>query len=469
MLNELNFVRHLGGGRRACLAVMIAAAVTIPAGSAWADGTYPTIADTADGWETQMQSGEVKLAVDSDNFASGPRSLRIDTGPDGAEGQALFRVEVTPGEKIGIRGKLNSEGDIDYAAVAFLSAASKTPWQEIARADGLMSWESFAGEATAPEDTEIFFVVVSINGTGTVWFDDLEIISPDDIEGPKLLTEFNKKPNVTFGDFEDKADVEDGVLHLNTNGGQGGAIYFINGDYSGFAGKVPVLHAKVGDANAADKIRLQLVDSDKKILAFSYDLGGVSSDEFQMLEPTGTETLGDGDFNPAKLSTVQLQGNWKPETTDLYLDQISFAGRGEARAKSTPEDATARAARNQKAAAARDAKVKEAMANITRGEGSPEVVSIMAATPNTLAVTIDAREVKLFDQEPYEAMPGDEIRTAGADILVWKDGEVVTASRERRFFTGRTSRAVSSPTASTARRMATGRRSSSDSKPQAIR
>jgi endoglucanase len=392
-----------------CAAVLLAAVAAVPTGVAVAAPALPTIAEATEGWETQVQDGSVSLVSDTNEFASGPKSLRLETGPEGGEGQAVYRVEIEPGQKLALRGSIFSTGAIEYAAIALLSADSATPWQEITRLDGLTTWDTFAGEVTVPDDTRIFFIAVAIKGKGKVWFDDLEFVSPDDVEKPTVLATFNKKPNVAYEAFEGKVDAAEGVLHINADSGQGGAIYFINGDFSAHADQMPTIRARLGDANKARQIRLQFIDADEKQTTFTYDISGLNTQVFEVRRPLDNQALGGGEFDPAKLSSVQVQGNWRAEPIELFVDEIAFAPAEVANEEAVDLEAT--------------------MAAITRGEGSPQIQHISAVAPDVVAVTIDAQQVTMLEPEPYVEAEGDVIRTSGPDVLVWDDGEVVTEPR----------------------------------------
>jgi hypothetical protein len=209
-----------------------------------------------------------------------------------------------------------------------------------------------------------------------------------------VITDFTNPPAFSYLSFENIPKVENGIVHIAAPNGQGGAGWQWSKDMNAHADHSPVLWAKTGPRNQAQSIKVFFAYGDTKRM-FSYSLKDVGQNNFVKLLPEHSLALGpaaaaepDQAFDPAKIQVFQVQGNWKVDPIDVYLDQMELmppAAAMIAQRQEHTRQLKKMAERKQREAEMRQQEIERLLTGATHPKDGPKGIHIGAATLNTNA------------------------------------------------------------------------------------
>ena len=258
--------------------------------------------------------------------------------------------------------------------------------------------------------------------------------------GPTLI-DYSGKIDFAYLSFEKTATVTDGVLHLTGKDGKGGAGVIAGGDFAAFGDHSPVLHLKVGPANKAGAVRLMLIDGENHRRLFTYPLADVGGESFTAVCPEHAQALspGEGDelFDAADIRQVQIQGDWKGAAVDVQIDAVTLEEPTQAMIQQRQKRAAqlkAKAEADRRQAEEQQRQLREMLAHPAHPDDGPAIVRVAPVSPDMLALEIQAQVIVNHGQQPYEAKPGDEIRTGDRKLLVWDHGKIAWGPKDRTLF-----------------------------------
>ncbi|MGB2821574.1 MAG: hypothetical protein WBF17_11370, partial [Phycisphaerae bacterium] len=257
-----------------------------------------------------------------------------------------------------------------------------------------------------------------------------------------VVTEFDQPFSYSYLSFEKTTEVSKGVAHITGKDSRGGAGVLRKMDLGAFVGHTLAVWAKVGPQNRAKGINVFFGSGEAK-RTFHYSLKDAGREEFTKLLPDPPLALSptvadepDQSFDPAKIQLLQVQGDWSSDPVDVYIDKIELIAptEGMKAARLAHAEKLRQAAERKRREAEQKRKEREKLiAGAPHPADGPRVVHVGAVTPDTLAVVIQAGEIVLRKQVPYEPRKGDEI-AAGKDatkVLVWEKGRIVDADKGR--------------------------------------
>lgn len=257
-----------------------------------------------------------------------------------------------------------------------------------------------------------------------------------------LITDFDEPFSFSYMAFEKTATVVGGVAHLVGKNGQGGAGVLKEVDLSQFADHTPAVWVKVGPQNRAKTIKMFFAASEEKRM-FSYSLEGVGSARFSRVLPEDSMALSpvvanepDQGFDPAKITLLQVQGDWTGEPVDVYLDKIELVPptpEMEAQRKANAERLAKAAERRRLEEQRRREETERLITGASHPEDGPNVPHIGTVTPDTIALTIEAGAILRREQVPLELAEGVEIvpEKNAHNVLCLEKGKIVDAPKGR--------------------------------------
>lgn len=231
---------------------------------------------------------------------------------------------------------------------------------------------------------------------------------------PVVISDLDQPLTFTYIGWKDKVQIQDKKMLIRgvTNQGGGGCNKVM--DLSAMKELTPALRLKVGTANEAAAVFLQLIDKNGNQERWRFVLKGKSGD-LGLVTPEEGATLAAGNVRdeskPLDLANItqwHIAGDFaggKP--MDVEVGQILLVSE-----KDVPELAVMREARLKKAEAAKQKKQEElakAKAAVNHTADSPWVEKIYTVAPDVLAVRIQAQEVTPAHQEPFVKQPGDVV------------------------------------------------------------
>ncbi|BAM03196.1 glycoside hydrolase family 9 protein [Phycisphaera mikurensis] len=389
--------------------------------------------------EPSVDRGELSVVRDTADFASAPASLRLEAAGGPVSGSVSQRLEdLAPGAFL-VRGKVRSSGDVDLASVAVsLRDASyeQLAWVELSRWSGGRAWRSFERRVEVPEGAADGLLMILLQGRGTLWVDDLEVVEVDrrDAELASVLFRAEDGFDYDFGALDATGGSQSGV-RLSGSTARGGAGIHEKLDLSGLGARVPEIRLRPGATNRTSSLTLQILADDAKHV-FRYDLPRDAGTEEVEVTPREGATLqdpsrveGSGTFDPAAITSVQVLGDWTKDPVDLTIREIRLVEPG-------PEVLAEQAERTRRRAEEAEAHrlaVEAALANPQRGEDAPRVVAVRPVGADLLEVEIHAGRTIRQPQQPYIKQPGDELRPDENPTLRRLDGRVVVAAENVRL------------------------------------
>ena len=159
------------------LAWTISHAAPVLKNPSFSDGT-----EQPDHWtETWTGSGKFSVSRDTGTYHGAPASLRLTSIGGPCKGQAMQSVDAKPGEVIEVTGYLRaSQGATALLGVLAYDAQWKgLGFTAIGNALGGFDWVRASGKATLPADTARAAVVLMIEGSGSVWLDNVSTDGTD--------------------------------------------------------------------------------------------------------------------------------------------------------------------------------------------------------------------------------------------------------------------------------------------------
>ncbi len=146
-------------------------------------------ADTPEGWK--VARSKYPVSVDTSAAFEGSASLRL--VHDGVHKSGTVKLELplsaVAGKKLTAKAQVKTEG-VDYGAVTLRLVASRgdddlarreTPMPE--RARGTADWTELSVQVEVPTEAETVWLSLDHGGSGTAWFDAIEL-SVDDLDAP---------------------------------------------------------------------------------------------------------------------------------------------------------------------------------------------------------------------------------------------------------------------------------------------
>lgn len=424
-----------------CFSALVMAEVPLLTNGSFSQGeTIPS------GWQkAECDEGKVRAFRDTDHFASASASLCLESvdGPV-RNGTIAQRIEdFTPGNRVGFSGLVKSDGNVDFAALALISPGVKDSWQELIVFPRIVEWKKFEATARIPREAEDLLLVLLIHGEGKVWVDDLKFLPADSIQPSPIITDFSQSYSYSFLSFEDRVDIEDGIAHIAGENGKGGVGFLKSLDLSSMPSHTPVLWAKLGKENRASCLNLILDSGNEGKRTFSYSLEQANSETFTALQPEHALAISpkvagepDTNFDPSAIKLFQIQGDWKPEKVDVWLDKIVLTPPDDsmrARRAAYREQLAEQLERERRQEEARLAAIKRLLNDAPHPEDGPNITRIGAATEDTIELVIEAGRVTPRKQYPYQEQSGDQIvpEKNTPEVLCRENGQVVLAPKGR--------------------------------------
>ncbi len=255
-----------------------------------------------------------------------------------------------------------------------------------------------------------------------------------------VITEFDEPFNFAYLGFEKSVEVKRGVAHLMGKKSQGGAGVIKALDLSSLGDHSPAIWAKVGPTNRAEAFKMFFSSGESRRM-FTYSLKDVGQDSFVRLLPEDalavapSEQEPDQDFDPGKINTFQVQGDWSGKPIDVYIDKIELV-------PPTPEMLASREAHAERLAKMAERKRREEeqrrqeiqrlLANSPHPADGPSVDHVYAVKSDTIALTINSGRIVPQRQVPYREQAGDEITYGKQEhnVLAWEHGRIVDTPKD---------------------------------------
>ncbi len=293
------------------------------------------------GWsDVKTETGRARTVRDTQHFAQAPAALRLESVEGPVRGAAVTQTiaQAVAGQTLTISGQVKVSGQVDFAAVAVTTPGAETTWHQVTSFATVSDWEPFSGNVTIPQGSQLALVMLFMSGNGSVWLDEL-VVEPalrdlpvaSSPESSRLITDFNAPFDFSYLAFEKSITVDKGVAHVTGTSGQGGAGIAKSLDLSALADHSPAVWVKRGPANQARQIKIFFACGEESKRTFSYNLDGVSNQQFERLLPleglaVSPDLVNESEdaFDPAKITTVQVQGDWTQPAVDVFLDKIEL-------------------------------------------------------------------------------------------------------------------------------------------------
>ena len=238
-----------------------------------------------------------------------------------------------------------------------------------------------------------------------------------------------RPPLFAYGSWEKPVMAQDaGPIALRGVDGRGGYGYNFHDagplDLSRDADLGPALTVEVGPDNAAETLRVMLVDGDGTQGVWRMDVPDQPgphmlrpSDGAPLSDPPSLETEGtEPGLDLAEIRQVQVLGDWMPAELDVRVMNV-LAAVPDAQAWRRMQE------EREREAAAREAEARRALEALTRGEAAPSVEHVAALAPDLLQLTIQAGRIPAVKLVPYSPQPGDEVRPNDSEVVAWPEGQ----------------------------------------------
>ncbi|MEM6394576.1 MAG: hypothetical protein AAF797_17555 [Planctomycetota bacterium] len=243
-----------------------------------------------------------------------------------------------------------------------------------------------------------------------------------DDDGRVVVRDFRRR-GVDFAFLSWEKAAKQGSTGLTLGGpgvdGKGGAGLNQFVSARALASGQPVLRVRLGEANRANRVFLEVRDGDGTTVKFGYNLSQANREGFTDLFPMDGSTLADparinkpGDtegLDTGNLTSWSILGHWEDTPFHAEVESLTLARPPAALRGEQTQRRLAGMAPAERAAWLRQRMLKSGADHPADG---PEVVSVYALGPTLLGVQIQDRRVEPAGQVPYTAQPGDGIRYA---------------------------------------------------------
>ncbi|HUT35206.1 MAG TPA: glycoside hydrolase family 9 protein [Planctomycetota bacterium] len=255
---------------------------------------------------------------------------------------------------------------------------------------------------------------------------------------PVALLDCKRAPDYAFLDWAKAFAVEAGGLRLRAPRSAGGAGFNIQVNVAGHRDWTPAIRLTAAEGHGAARLRLILGDADGTTHEYAFDLAALKRGEPQtvtaengasLAEPGQLKAPGKTEgFDAARLTMIQVQGDWSDKPVDLLLAGIVLVEPNEAilaeRAK-LREKRAREAERARREAEAREKLKRELLANPVHPADGPAIVHVGAVAPDVIALVLQEKTLQRVGQQPYEKQPGDEWKRSGDKVIAWEGDTVV--------------------------------------------
>lgn len=174
----------LAVSRCALLATILTSALTA-ADEMIHNGDMTTGADQVTHWtdlfRDNTSAGPLVSKRDTTTFVSAPSALCLAATDGAANGNVSQLLEGVAGKTVKISGsfRAKAEGTVGVSLWAQDGSYKQLMWQnlttpDMAKADG---WSAFSSTVTIPKDAARVRLMLFLNGTGTIWLDDVVVAS----------------------------------------------------------------------------------------------------------------------------------------------------------------------------------------------------------------------------------------------------------------------------------------------------
>ena len=270
------------------------------------------------------------------------------------------------------------------------------------------------------------------------------VAAPATAQTSRLITDFDEPFGFSYLAFEKTTSVQDGAAHVSGRTSQGGAGVLKSLDLSALADHSPAMWIKTGPSNQAREFKMFFASGDAKRM-FSYSLEGIGANAFARVLPQDGLAISpaltneiDNPFDPAKITALQVQGDWSQQSVDVFIDKIELVPpNAEIMVQRTAyaKKMVQQAERRRREEEQRRQEIERLLANAPHPSDGPRVVHVGPVAANILAVTIEDGTIVPRKQYPYRQQDGDEISSGRADAenmaLQWDRGRIVDAPKDR--------------------------------------
>ena len=336
---------------------------TALAASILANGAMSEGEGKPNGWEQTWD--KVTSARDAQIFKSAPASLRATA--DGASGMAMQQIAGHAGQTFRVSGWVKTQGDVkvNVAVQSFDSGWTKNDFNQVKYLQGDFDWQEFSKEVTIPDWAARFNMALLVDGKGSAWLDDVQMVPTNAPNATALKTETVANGEITrvvrdfgpggfdyaYGPWDKNAPQggqADGVGIVTIDATKhGGAGIVLNGfDLTPQTQTHLAMRARLLPGNAAKSLSVNLIGADKSV---TFDLSKLNEREFVTI----FAPLPEGG-NYKNLQQLQVQGtNWGDGAGALKI-QINSIGATSLDAKANQAAKVAQATDPTSAAPAKD-------------------------------------------------------------------------------------------------------------------
>ncbi len=410
-----------------------------------------------EGWsagEKDTENGEITVEKDMEIFASAPAALKI-TASGNAKGKAVIKLDDLVGRKFGLTAKVRGGKGLKSATLAFIVQGAEPAWRPVYAFGATERWENVSKVFDIPDTAESLMMLLLVEGNGSAWVDDLEIVSAESIKADPVIGKFSNGFLYSFLGWDKKTKAEGGGVHIKAKDGRGGGGINPGADVSAFAEWVPQVTVIIHPGNKAKGLRLGISDPDGTGVEFNIDLPETPGEHrltpktgASILEPDKAGKPGEVEgFDLKNIANMNIVGNWKGDPVDITVLTVEMV-------KPTEQMLAAREAnreKKRKAAERRKKQEEERLAGIEKmlsegaehKEDGPYVVHTYAAAPDIIAVAIQEKTLKRYPAKPYVKEEGDEITGKDKNVPAWRDGKLVSEPKSWELKRGRKKMTIS--------------------------
>ncbi|MEM6457789.1 MAG: glycoside hydrolase family 9 protein [Planctomycetota bacterium] len=377
------------------------------------------------GAETYGQGGAgLNTAIDASDLAAGLPVLRVRLGEHNTADAVFLELRDADGTVVKFRYDLGRasaaaftdlypRGDVTLGNPPSPGKPGGEPGLDLANLTRFVLLGNWA-------ETPVHFTLAELAITDDPPGEAPAAVADDD--GRVVVRDFRRRgTDFSFLSWEQAAAQGPAGLTLGGPGvdGKGGVGLNQFVSAGAMASGQPVLRVRLGEANRANRIFLEVRDGDGTTVKFGFDLARADRDGFRDLYPIDGSTLGDpasinkpGDdpgLDTSNLTTWSILGHWQDTPFHVEVESLTIGSPPEPVRARQLEQRLAKMAPAERTAWLSRRVVLEGASHPADG---PEVVAVYALGPTQLGVQIQDRRVEPAGQEPYVSQPGDRIRYA---------------------------------------------------------